>query len=147
MFRMSVAQMDEGGGTSGVYGYGPGAVLWLCSIFTLWIATGQKMVEWAIADEADARPGRIFRTVGVVANNPVGIEPARIDGARQSGTDSQLTGIAKRVKLERHGDIGAACAFKPELFYRLMKAIQWREQPFIGQILAGLAGKHGVDFR
>jgi hypothetical protein len=39
--------VDEGGGTSGVFGYGFGALLWFISICLMWIATAQRAIELA----------------------------------------------------------------------------------------------------
>lgn len=50
-----------------LYGYGLGALLWFASILILWIATGQKMVAEAIADERSPTQSAAFRGAGAAA--------------------------------------------------------------------------------
>jgi hypothetical protein len=44
-FRLSKILLDEGGGTSPVYGYGWGAVLWFASVFVMLTAVGTRQRE------------------------------------------------------------------------------------------------------
>lgn len=43
--RIAVVMLDEGGGSSPIYGYGWGCVLWFVSIFLLLIAVGQQLTD------------------------------------------------------------------------------------------------------
>ena len=64
-FRMTKALIDEGGGTSPVFGYGVGAVFWFMSISLFWVATAFRVRE---IDEASTTPSlaqRIFQGSGI----------------------------------------------------------------------------------
>lgn len=58
--------IDEGGGTSGVFGYGFGAMLWFLSLCLMWIATAQRSIELA-SNNNNRYLGsfKVFRGVGI----------------------------------------------------------------------------------
>ena len=96
-----------------------------------------------VADEIGHQSG----AVGVVAEDVVSIEYQRIYCTRTLGARAETFRQRKRLRLERHGDVGAAPARCDELRYAVRKAVRRREDRLIRHVLPGLTGKGCVDLR
>lgn len=104
IFRFHEFMLNEGGGSTPVYGYGWGAVLWVVSIFLLLVATGTKRPNSKYSDaEVQEEPDR-FLPVGVILLGATAVFSASLalNDRREANTAEaqRLQGIAfKRNKV------------------------------------------------
>ena len=85
--------------------------------------------------------------VGIVAHDFTGSETQRIDRPCALGPGAAPGAQAKGLLLEGDSHIGPLAASSDELAHRSNKAIEWRQQRLVAQVLPTLGGKLRMNGR